>query len=108
MCVDPLKRADLEEILHHAWLKNDFQMKEKAEKIMATSKSQKTVESNNNKRELDTSSQEGVSNKRIKCEWYKKKRTRFFKLLLLWIGFIFVYCSILRAVKSSGAKMSAL
>lgn len=67
MCVDPLKRADLEEILQHAWLKNDFQMKEKAEKIMATSKSQKTVESNN-KRELDTSSQEGVSNKRIKCE----------------------------------------
>jgi hypothetical protein len=34
LCVDPNKRATLEEVLEHKWIKKDLRMKEKAQKLM--------------------------------------------------------------------------
>ena len=34
MCVDPLKRATLEEILDHEWIKSDVHMRRKADAMM--------------------------------------------------------------------------
>jgi hypothetical protein len=34
LCVDPNKRATLEEVLEHKWIKKDLKMKEKAHKLM--------------------------------------------------------------------------
>lgn len=36
MCVDPRKRATLEEVLEHRWIKNDKNMQEKAHRLMYT------------------------------------------------------------------------
>lgn len=52
MCVDPNKRASLEEVLSHDWIKNDVNMKNKADELMQKNKDDRE----NQKRCLDTSS----------------------------------------------------
>ena len=59
MCVDVNKRASLDEILNHDWIKKDIQMKEKARALMYP----ETAES---KRQLDLVGQEQPENKRFK------------------------------------------
>lgn len=60
MCVDPIKRATLDEILMHDWIKNDDEMKFKANKLMneADSDNQKDIfsQKNLNKRALHSPS----------------------------------------------------
>jgi hypothetical protein len=57
MCVDVNKRASLEEILNHDWIKKDIQMKEKARALMYPAE---------NKRELDFAGNEQSETKRLK------------------------------------------
>lgn len=59
MCVDVNKRANLDEILNHDWIKKDVQMKEKARALMYP-------ESAESKRQLDLLGQEPPENKRFK------------------------------------------
>lgn len=57
MCVDVNKRASLDEILNHDWIKKDIQMKEKAKALMYPAE---------NKRELDFAGNEQSETKRLK------------------------------------------
>ena len=48
MCVDSSKRATLEEVLEHKWIKNDIEMKTKVKNMMEAE--MKKYESGNKKR----------------------------------------------------------
>lgn len=45
MCVDPVKRASLEQVLEHRWIKYDAKMKEKAERLMYPNRSSSSSDS---------------------------------------------------------------
>ena len=50
LCVDPAKRATLDQVLEHRWIKNDLEMRNKAHKLMKLEETTCTI---NNKREND-------------------------------------------------------
>jgi serine/threonine-protein kinase CHEK2 len=75
MCINPNKRASLDEILEHEWIKNDLEMQKKAHELMYPSGStngEETIMSkkrNRNELEIDSvknSSAEVSSNKKTK------------------------------------------
>lgn len=65
MCIDPEKRATLEEILEHDWIKKDSKMKEKAHKLMYPNGEIQFNGETNLKREYDINANE-ITRKKFK------------------------------------------
>ncbi len=64
LCVDPVKRASLEEILEHKWIRNDLEMICEARKIMNIEE-KLLEERGTNKRSLDNSEPNSQNNETI-------------------------------------------
>lgn len=63
LCVDPIKRISLEEVLEHDWIKKDFDMKRKAYRLMYNNE-EAAVATNGNKKRIE--SPDGNNKKRLR------------------------------------------